>query len=35
MARGIYLNLPEDVPLWLLRETFVDNDPARLGDILS
>jgi len=35
VARGIYLNLPEDVPLWLRSDHFVETDPPRLAEILA
>lgn len=34
VARGIYLNLPPDVPLWLSRDEFVELEPERLAKIL-
>lgn len=35
VARGIYLNLPRDIPLWRLRDEFVELDPERLTRILA
>lgn len=35
VARGIYLNLADDVRLWLRSDYFVDNDPSRLAGILA
>lgn len=34
VARGIYMNLPRHVPLWVLRDRFDDQDPDQLAQIL-
>lgn len=35
VARGIYLNLPADVPLWLRGQEFVEFDPQVVAGILA
>jgi 5-methylcytosine-specific restriction endonuclease McrA len=35
VARGIYLHLPSDVPLWLRGKEFVEFEPERLARILA
>jgi len=35
VARGIYLNLPADVPLWLKGQEFVEFDPQIVAGILA
>lgn len=35
VARGIYLNLPPDVPLWLRGQEFTEFDPGQLAGILA
>ena len=35
VARGIYLNLPPDVPLWLRGREFVEFDPWELAGVLA
>jgi hypothetical protein len=35
VTRGIYLNLPTDVPLWLRTDEFVQLERARLEAVLT